>query len=77
MKELMPSNLYPQPERMSQPKLIRELNLLCKQSVELQNTTNDLLPELKLNRELLQQNTDKIHKVLLLIDNGDAETAVQ
>ena len=62
---------------MSQPQLIRELNLLCKQSVELQDTTNDLLLELNLNRELLQQNTDKIHKVLLLIDNGDAETAVQ
>ena len=73
----MISNLYPQPEHMSQPKLIRKLNLLCKQSVELQDTTNDLLLELNLNRELLQQNTDKIHKVLLLIDNGDAETAVQ
>ena len=77
MKELMLSNLYPQPERMPQPKLIRALNLLCKQSVELQDTTNDLLLELNLNRELLQQNTDKIHKVLLLIDNGDAENAVQ
>lgn len=77
MKELVLSNLYTQPERMSQPKLIRELNLLCKQSVELQDTTNDLLLELNLNRELLQQNTDKIHKVLLLIDNGDAESAVQ
>ena len=73
----MLSKLYQQPNQMSQPQLIRELNLLCKQSVELQDTTNDLLLELNLNRELLQQNTDKIHKVLLLIDNGSAESTVQ
>jgi hypothetical protein len=63
--------------KMNQEQLLHELTCMNKQSLELQGTCDDVLVELALNRELLKENTSKIRELLLLIDNGDAETTVQ